>query len=62
MTCRRSSSRGFAGSHLVIAPAWLIFAGLSPANFPEASSMVNFSCDLRLKAEARISIHAKNTV
>ena len=24
--------------------------------------MVNFSCDLRLTAEARISIHAKNTV
>jgi hypothetical protein len=24
--------------------------------------MVNFSCDLRLTAEARISIHPKNTV
>ena len=29
---------------------------------PKPVSRANLSCDLRLTAEARISIHAKNTV
>ena len=29
---------------------------------PPSPFLANFSCDLRLTAEARISIHAKNTV
>jgi hypothetical protein len=35
---------------------------LAVGQFPTTPFMDNFSCDLRLTAEGRMSIHAKNSV